>query len=60
MIILSKIPIVAKVITIDVPPELIRGSGIPVTGIIPIFIPILIKIWKNSIAQIPVARYIPK
>ena len=49
-----------NVTTTLVPPEESSGNGIPVTGMIPRFIPMLIKILKKSVAKIPVARNIPK
>ena len=38
---------------IELPPEEMRGRVIPVTGAIPIFIPILRKVWKARKLKIP-------
>jgi hypothetical protein len=35
------------------PPELIRGNGIPVTGILPTTIPTFTNTWNNINAPIP-------
>jgi hypothetical protein len=43
----SKIPISKKVSTTDEPPKLIRGKGMPVTGIKPVTAAILIKACKQ-------------
>ena len=53
MIKLSKIPILAKVKTSDVPPNEISGSGMPVIGSIPVTAPILITAWLIIIAPMP-------
>src|SRR6266540_1808649 len=43
-----KTPIASRFATIDDPPTLTNGSGIPVIGAIPIVIPTLMKIWTRS------------
>ena len=43
-------PIARKVTITDEPPELINGSGIPVMGAIPMFMPTLMKTWNINIA----------
>ena len=35
----SRIPIISSVVIIELPPKLTNGSGIPVTGAIPIVMP---------------------
>jgi len=40
---LSKIPMSMLKPSMEDPPELINGSGIPITGMIPMVIPILTK-----------------
>jgi hypothetical protein len=35
------------------PPELKKGSGMPITGTIPMVIPILIAKWKNRMQATP-------
>ena len=49
---LSKIPTENSVTITLVPPDESNGNGIPVTGMIPRFIPILIKILKKKVAKI--------
>jgi hypothetical protein len=53
--ILSKIPTSILNPKREEPPELINGSGIPMTGMIPIVIPILTKKWVNITPTTPKA-----
>ena len=46
-------PKAKRVITVIVPPELMRGKGIPVAGIKPVFVPIFIKISKSIFITVP-------
>ena len=46
---LCKIPSAIKKVQRDESPELTNGNVIPVTGIKPMFIPMLTKAWKKSI-----------
>ena len=46
--------------TIDEPPTLTNGKGIPVTGAIPIVIPTLMKIWTRSMTAMPPAAIAEK
>ena len=41
------IPIAAKDVTMDEPPEEKKGSVIPMTGVMPMHIPIFMKEMKN-------------
>ena len=43
-----------SVMIVTVPPELIRGSGIPVAGIAPRLVPTLINTPKSSCNPIPI------
>ena len=43
----------------DDPPALMNGSGSPVTGMIPIVIPMLTKTWKVNMAAMPRATRAP-
>ena len=43
----------------DVPPQLKNGRVMPVTGIMPIVMPIFSNIWKKNIAPNPAAISIP-
>ena len=47
------IPAIVSVITMDVPPKLIKGSGMPVVGIRLTVTLILISDWKLSQTVIP-------
>ncbi len=38
----------------ELPPELIKGNGIPVTGKTPIFIPILMAAWVKNMTANPI------
>ena len=40
--------------SIKVPPELIKGRGIPVTGIKPMVIPMFSKMWNKIMPVMPV------
>ena len=42
------------------PPELKNGNGSPVTGMMPIFTPALIKTWENIKTAIPTEKSLPK
>ena len=44
----SRSPIISIVVIIELPPKLTNGSGMPVTGAIPIVMPTLTKIWKRN------------
>ena len=37
----------ARVVIIELPPKLTKGSGMPVTGAIPIVMPMLMKTWTG-------------
>ena len=52
-------PSAKKLVQILEPPELIKGSGIPVTGIKPATIPTLIRMCESSNAATPMQMYIP-
>lgn len=47
------IPIAAKDVAIEEPPEEKNGRVIPITGAIPRHIPIFSKVWKVSIEAMP-------
>ena len=47
------IPKITAVATIDEPPKLNKGKGIPVTGITPITVDMLMKIWNIREAEKP-------
>lgn len=42
-----------KVITVILPPALIKGRGIPVAGIVPVFVPMFIKSSRRILKPIP-------
>ena len=48
-------PIASRFAIIDEPPTLTIGSGMPVTGAIPIVIPTLTKTWNRNANTIPPA-----
>ena len=53
-------PTAAKLMTRLEPPALTNGSGIPVTGAIPIVMPTLTTIWKSRPIAIPPATIAEK
>tara|TARA_B100001559_G_C16092423_1_gene435491 strand:+ start:274 stop:486 length:213 start_codon:yes stop_codon:yes gene_type:complete len=53
-------PKLNKIVTIAVPPYEIRGKGTPTTGIKPITIDILIKIYRKKVEVIPIPKNLPK
>ena len=56
---LCKIPSAIKKVQSDESPELTNGNVMPVTGIRPMFMPMLTNAWKNSIPVMPIARAWP-
>src|ERR1700694_351480 len=48
-------PSASRFATIELPPTLTNGSGIPVIGAIPIVIPTLMKIWMSNANAMPPA-----
>src|SRR5581483_10249530 len=52
-------PSIKNTATIFDPPELISGSGIPVTGILPTTIPTFTNTWNNNSAATPIQMNIP-
>jgi hypothetical protein len=48
------IPSAAKAVTMEEPPLLKNGSVMPMTGVMPMHMPIFSKVWKISIEAIPV------
>ena len=45
----------SRFVTSDEPPTLTNGSGMPVTGAIPIVMPTFTKTWKRSAKTMPAA-----
>src|SRR5450756_1465595 len=43
----------------ELPPKLMKGRVIPVTGMMPMAIPTLSRIWKKNITTMPVASMVP-
>lgn len=52
-------PIANKLVSMVLPPAVIKGSGKPVTGIIPNVMPTLISKWKKKMLVAPVASKAP-
>ncbi len=52
-------PIAIRLAIIDEPPTVTKGSGMPVTGAIPIVMPTLTKTWKRNANTIPPATIAP-
>ena len=53
-------PSAIAVLTSDAPPWVMKGNGMPVTGISPATMPALTSIWKMIIAATPPAKATPK
>ena len=56
---LCRSPTAISVTTTDDPPKLIRGNGMPVTGMIPIATPMFTNTWHMNIAAIAPAIKLP-
>ena len=52
-------PIARRFATIDEPPTVTNGSGMPVTGAMPIVIPTLTNTWNRNANTIPPATIAP-
>ena len=46
-------PTAEKSVTIDEPPYEKKGSGMPITGVMPMHMPMLMKVWKASAPATP-------
>ena len=52
-------PIATRLATIDEPPTVTNGNGMPVTGAMPIVIPTLTNTWNRKANTIPAATIAP-